>query len=80
MIFWSVSYFKTVSDHSGLKFPLNPTNLPGMNNAEYHDLHHAPTGLHFNYAQPFFTYLDRFFGTYKDPRESTSLPKRKKFE
>lgn len=77
MCFWSLSYFKTVSDHTGLKFPFNPTNLPGWNNAEYHDIHHSPTGLQYNYAQPYFTFWDRVMGSYKNPLDGQALPGRK---
>jgi sphinganine C4-monooxygenase len=77
MMFWSTCYFKTVSDHSGLKFPLNPTNLPGINNAQYHDVHHSPTGLNLNYEQPWFCVWDRIMGSYKDPQDGIHLPSRK---
>jgi sphinganine C4-monooxygenase len=77
MAFWSASYIKVVSDHSGYRFPINLTNLPGINNAEYHDVHHSPTGLRHNYAQPWFTHWDQIYGCSKDPRDGKDLPGKK---
>lgn len=77
MAFWSVSYAKTVSDHSNYRFPVNPTNLPGINNAEYHDVHHSPTGLRHNFSQPYFTFWDQVYGSYKDPLDGAALPAKK---
>ena len=77
MFFWSISYIKVVSDHSGFKFPVNPTNLPGLNNAEYHDVHHSPIGVRHNFAQPWFTVWDRIYGCYQDPLDKAALPFKK---
>jgi sphinganine C4-monooxygenase len=77
MFFWSISYIKVVSDHSGYRFPVNLTNLPGINNAEYHDVHHSPTGIRHNFSQPWFTYWDVFYGCSKDPLDGQSLPGKK---
>lgn len=75
MLFWSVCYFKTVSDHSGFRFPVNPVNLPGCNSAEYHDVHHAPAGIRVNFSQPFFTFWDRVYGCCQPPE--TAPPAKK---
>lgn len=77
MLFWSLSYMKTVSDHSSLKFPFNPFNLPGLNNAEYHDVHHNPRGFTLNYSQPYFTHWDQLLGSYKNPADGVPLPSKK---
>jgi sphinganine C4-monooxygenase len=77
MLFWSLSYFKTVSDHSGFKFPVNPTNIRGCNNAEYHDVHHNPKGIHYNFSQPYFTFWDQIYGSFKDPHDGVPLPEKK---
>jgi sphinganine C4-monooxygenase len=77
MLFFSISYMKTISDHSGLKFPLNPTNIPHWNNAQYHDVHHSPTGLKLNYSQPYFTFWDKIYGCFKDPLDGVEMPAKK---
>ena len=54
--------FEAADGHTGYSFPWDPTHLiPGYHGALYHDFHHS----HYqgNYAG-FFSYVDRFFGTY----------------
>lgn len=75
MFFWSFSYIKTVSDHSNFSFPVNPFNIDGCNNADYHAVHHAPKGLRLNYCQPYFTIWDQVFGSFHDPKLGPSLTK-----
>ena len=77
MLFWSISYIKVVSDHSGYLFPINLTNWKGFNGASYHDVHHSPIGVRHNFAQPWFTYWDRAYGCYKDPHDGHKLPPQK---
>lgn len=77
MWFWSISYIKVVSDHSNFKFPVNPFNWKGWNNAQYHDVHHSARGLRLNYCQPWFTYWDRIYGCYHDPLSKEPLPIKK---
>ncbi len=60
---------KTVLDHSGYRFPVNPLHPLFPNNAAYHDTHHDLRGFRKNYSQPFFTHWDWLLGTYMDPRE-----------
>jgi sphinganine C4-monooxygenase len=38
--FFTFSNFKTVDDHCGYVFPLDPFQLMSDNNADYHDIHH----------------------------------------
>ena len=77
MFFWSLSYIKVVSDHSGFLFPINCFNWRGWNGAQYHDVHHSPTGILVNYSQPWFTYWDRVYGCHKDPNDGVALPAKK---
>lgn len=66
---WTLGCVKTVLDHSGYAWPLNPAGGLFANNALYHDVHHDPRGFRKNYSQPFFTFWDRLLGTYMDPAE-----------
>jgi len=66
---WTLGCCKTVLDHSGYLFPVNPLFHCFPNNALYHDVHHDPRGFRKNYSQPFFTLWDRALGTYMDPAE-----------
>ncbi|RZC81525.1 hypothetical protein C5167_044099 [Papaver somniferum] len=63
VFFFSFSIIKAIDDHSGLW-------LPGYNlfhlfpsNPAYHDIHHYG-GIKYNYAQPFFTFWDKLYGTH----------------
>lgn len=58
---------KTVIDHCGYKFPVNPIHNLFPNTASYHDVHHDLKGIKKNFSQPFFTYWDHLLGTYMDP-------------
>lgn len=59
----AVGTMKSVSDHSGYMLPFDPfTWFP--NNALYHQVHHNPKTMCFNYEQPFFTFWDSLMGTY----------------
>eukprot|EP00245_Coleochaete_scutata_P005111 TRINITY_DN1840_c0_g2_i1.p1 TRINITY_DN1840_c0_g2~~TRINITY_DN1840_c0_g2_i1.p1 ORF type:complete len:312 (-),score=48.10 TRINITY_DN1840_c0_g2_i1:668-1603(-) len=62
--FFSFATMKTVDDHCGLRFPLNPLQLLFANNSAYHDIHHQLYGLKWNYSQPFFITWDWILGTY----------------
>ncbi|KAI5284250.1 hypothetical protein KEM54_001486, partial [Ascosphaera aggregata] len=66
MFFFSGSTIKTIDDHCGYKLPLDPLQLLTGNNAAYHDIHHQSWGIKTNYAQPFFTFWDKFLGTMYD--------------
>ncbi|GBF97700.1 sphinganine C(4)-monooxygenase-like [Raphidocelis subcapitata] len=66
---WTLGCAKTVFDHSGYVWPVNPAAPLFPNNALYHDVHHDPRGFRKNYSQPFFTFWDRAMGTYMDPAE-----------
>eukprot|EP00878_Enallax_costatus_P004983 GHUV01005240.1.p1 GENE.GHUV01005240.1~~GHUV01005240.1.p1 ORF type:complete len:272 (+),score=58.96 GHUV01005240.1:369-1184(+) len=67
--FFTFSTVKTVLDHSGYRFPVNPLHDVFPNNAVYHDVHHDPRGFRKNYSQPYFTVWDKLLGTYMDPAE-----------
>lgn len=71
IVFFSLSTYKTVSDHCGYAFPwyMNPIHLLFPNCAEYHDVHHQSQGLRFNYSQPFFVHFDTLLGTRMDPED-----------
>jgi len=58
----AIATMKAVSDHSGYMLPWDPfTWFP--NNALYHQKHHNPKTMTFNYEQPFFTFWDSLMGT-----------------
>lgn len=58
----AIATMKSVSDHSGYMLPFDPfTWFP--NNALYHQKHHNPKTMNFNYEQPFFTFWDSLMGT-----------------
>ncbi|KAI6091164.1 fatty acid hydroxylase superfamily-domain-containing protein [Hypoxylon rubiginosum] len=63
MVFWVMSSIKTVDDHCGYALPWDPLQHITSNNAAYHDIHHQSWGIKTNFAQPFFTFWDRFLGT-----------------
>lgn len=67
MWFFSFASIKTVLDHSGYRFPLNPLHDVFPNNAVYHDVHHDVKHIKRNFSQPFFTCWDVILGTYYDP-------------
>lgn len=39
-LLFSMATFKTVDDHCGYRFPLDPFQMMSKNNADYHDIHH----------------------------------------
>ncbi|KAF3064429.1 Sphingolipid C4-hydroxylase SUR2 [Daldinia childiae] len=63
IFFWVMSSIKTVDDHCGYALPWDPLQHITSNNAAYHDIHHQSWGIKTNFAQPFFTFWDRFLGT-----------------
>lgn len=69
IIFFTISTYKTVCDHSGYEFPwyMHPIHLLFPNSAAYHDVHHQSQGLRYNYSQPFFVHFDTVFRTRMDP-------------
>ncbi|WFC96396.1 sphingolipid C4-monooxygenase [Malassezia brasiliensis] len=71
MVFFTLSTYKTVSDHCGYAFPwyYHPIHLLFPNSAEYHDVHHQRQGLRYNYSQPFFVHFDTLLGTRMDPAD-----------
>uniref|UniRef100_A0A383VA56 Fatty acid hydroxylase domain-containing protein n=1 Tax=Tetradesmus obliquus TaxID=3088 RepID=A0A383VA56_TETOB len=71
--FFTFSTVKTVLDHSGYRFPVNPLHGLFPNNAAYHDVHHDPRGFRKNYSQPYFTHWDWLLGTYMAPGELKPL-------
>lgn len=81
--FFTFSTIKTVDDHCGYAFPWDPLQRVTGNNAAYHDIHHQSWGIKTNFAQPFFTFWDRFMGTkwtgdvklrYERTRETNNKP------
>lgn len=75
--FVTFATMKTVFDHCGYTFPINPVYYLFSNNSLYHDVHHDVKGIKRNYSQPFFTIWDRMFGTYTDPTEFDQARKKK---
>lgn len=71
--FFTGATMKTVFDHCNYVFPINPVHCLFGNNSTYHDVHHDPRGFKKNYSQPFFTFWDRVFGTYVDPKEFAKM-------
>ena len=67
-LFFTLATMKTVLDHCGYRFPVNPIHNLFPNNAAYHDVHHDARFIKKNYSQPFFTHCDYWFGTWMDPR------------
>eukprot|EP01024_Parvocaulis_polyphysoides_P065424 TRINITY_DN7634_c0_g2_i3.p1 TRINITY_DN7634_c0_g2~~TRINITY_DN7634_c0_g2_i3.p1 ORF type:complete len:273 (-),score=7.77 TRINITY_DN7634_c0_g2_i3:274-1020(-) len=65
--FFTFSTYKTLMDHCGYRWPINPMYPFFENNASYHDVHHQPYGIKKNYCQPYFTVWDRLFGSYEAP-------------
>jgi sphinganine C4-monooxygenase len=66
-IIFSIATAKTVFDHCGYRYPINPVHDLLPNSAAYHDVHHELKGTKKNFSQPFFTWWDRALGTYADP-------------
>uniref|UniRef100_A0A7S0V8Y2 Fatty acid hydroxylase domain-containing protein n=1 Tax=Polytomella parva TaxID=51329 RepID=A0A7S0V8Y2_9CHLO len=60
---------KTVLDHCGYRFPINPLHNVFPNSTAYHDVHHDIRFIKTNFSQPFFTHWDILLGTYKNPAE-----------
>ncbi|KAG1667366.1 hypothetical protein FOA52_001426 [Chlamydomonas sp. UWO 241] len=56
---------KTVLDHCGYLFPVNPLHDAFPNSTSYHDVHHDLRFIKTNYSQPFFTHWDWLMGSYK---------------
>lgn len=70
IILYTFSTMKTVDDHCGFELPFDPFQVIFPNNAAYHDIHHQHFGIKTNYAQPFFVFWDKIFGTdYKGMKE-----------
>ncbi|PRQ18925.1 putative sphingolipid C4-monooxygenase [Rosa chinensis] len=68
IFFFSFATIKAVDDHSGLfNFPWHPFHVLFENNSLYHDLHHQPSGIKYNYSRPFFVFWDKILGTYHMP-------------
>lgn len=66
--FMSFATIKTVLDHCGYSFPLNPLHDLFPNSAAYHDVHHDIKNIKKNYSQPFFVHWDILMGSYKSPK------------
>lgn len=71
--FFCFATVKTVTDHCGYDWPVNPLAPLFANNARYHDVHHDPRGFRKNFSQPFFTHWDWMLGTRMDPAELTRM-------
>jgi sphinganine C4-monooxygenase len=66
-VFFTVSTMKTVFDHSGYRWPLNPIHDLFPNSAAFHDVHHDLRHIKANYSQPFFTHWDVIMGSFVAP-------------
>lgn len=76
LVFAIVATAKTVFDHCGYGFPINPAFHISENNSRYHEVHHQPRGFKKNFAQPFFSFWDRVLGTYADPDDFYNTDKK----
>lgn len=65
--FFCFATVKTVLDHCGYRYPVNPLHDLFPNSTAFHDVHHDIRGIKKNFSQPFFTHWDRLLGTYVDP-------------
>jgi sterol desaturase/sphingolipid hydroxylase (fatty acid hydroxylase superfamily) len=66
-IWIQTSIFISVDAHTGYDFPISLNNwIPFYGGALTHDYHHLHPKTNF---QPFFTYLDKLFGTDFDPKK-----------
>lgn len=86
LILYTFATMKTVDDHCGYRFPLDPFQFLFPNNALYHDIHHQNWGFKSNYSQPFFTFWDKlsdtqykFVSEYQDQQKQITLQKYKEF-
>ncbi|MCL7038650.1 hypothetical protein MKW94_018515 [Papaver nudicaule] len=65
--FFCFTTMKAIDVHSGLWLPTGFRLFQRLfgNNSAYHDIHHyGLRGRKYNYAQPFFIFWDKLFGTY----------------
>ncbi|XP_038641135.1 cholesterol 25-hydroxylase-like protein [Scyliorhinus canicula] len=72
MTFFLLNVWLSVEDHCGYDLPWCAHNIVPfgiLGGAPFHDLHHQRSRC--NYA-PYFTYLDKLFGTYKKPSRGQS--------
>lgn len=72
--FFTFSSVKTVLDHCGYRFPINPLHDLFPNCAAYHDVHHDLKHIKKNFSQPFFTHWDMLMGSWMDPTGFHVLP------
>lgn len=86
IILYTFSTMKTVDDHCGYALPFDLFQIVFPNNSVYHDIHHQNFGIKTNYAQPFFTFWDYWFGTkfegveeYKQHQRRITITKYKQF-
>ncbi|CCD23876.1 sphingosine hydroxylase NDAI_0C02160 [Naumovozyma dairenensis CBS 421] len=67
IILYNFATMKTVDDHCGYVLPWDPFQVLFKNNSIYHDIHHQPFGLKYNFAQPFFIFWDNLLDSnFKD--------------
>lgn len=73
---WLMTFatIKTVLDHCGYVFPVNPLHDCFPNCATYHDIHHDIRFIKKNYQQPFFTHWDQLMGSFKTTHGFHILP------
>lgn len=64
MWFMTFATVKTVLDHCGYVFPVNPLHDALPNGARFHDIHHDLPHIKKNFSQPFFTHWDWLMGSY----------------
>ncbi|SLM38733.1 Fatty acid hydroxylase [Lasallia pustulata] len=62
MVFGSLATIKTISDHCGYVFPLDPFRYVNNNGARFHDLHHQTWGLKNNFST-YTVFWDNLLGT-----------------
>ncbi|XP_078062399.1 cholesterol 25-hydroxylase-like protein [Mustelus asterias] len=73
MTFFLLNVWLSVEDHCGYDLPWSAHNiipLGILGGAPFHDLHHQKHRC--NYA-PYFTHLDKLFGTYRKPARGNSV-------
>jgi sterol desaturase/sphingolipid hydroxylase (fatty acid hydroxylase superfamily) len=69
-LFVAFEAFHTVHDHCGYHYPYDPFTLLCQQNAAVHDEHHRL--LKVNYSGAFTMIMDKWFGTYYEPKPLAS--------
>ncbi|KAG9230846.1 sphinganine hydroxylase-like protein Sur2 [Amylocarpus encephaloides] len=72
MVLSSLATFKTISDHCGYVFPLDPFSYVNRNGAQFHDLHHQSWGFKHNFST-YTVFWDKLLETAWTDRQAAAL-------